>query len=161
MATLTVKHDIRGTIGGEELVLTHSSNPPTIPDLTRKYDVVLTIPASTTIVLWDPTLTGVPSSVADFDFAYFLASEVDATDIGGVDVDIEFTCNEDNADERQFMVVAKVGIPLVLGDDISTFNYAVGAAGDAFAGTLDVIDRIRARNRSATTSAKLRMVLAT
>ena len=69
-------------------------------------------------------------------------------------LDIEFTCNN-GASEQLSVIRLEANAPLILWADDS-YHTAVG--GDLFAGTLDVIDLIRAYE-SASTNVHLRVVL--
>lgn len=137
MGTFTVTYNISGTLDGVDERLTSETTPFEV-DLSALVKKRLAIVAATTYILWDPTLASVPVEVTSFDLLV-IVSDVDG-------VDIEFTSNEDDAGERQFTVRLKAGVPLILGDDASYFNYSVGSSGDAFSGTVDVIDRLRAKH---------------
>lgn len=126
-----------------------SETEPREIEIDNLYDNTTTIAASATAVLYDPTLTGVPAT----SNAWLLLVLISDTD----NVEIELTCNEDDTNERQFSITLAQGVPFVLGDDASRFNYSVGSAGDSFGGTLDSIDRIRAKNLNSDTSVKVRV----
>ena len=139
MATLTINWDYRVTINGRELALMQPSTAPTIT-LATAYELERTLATATTLVLWDATAAGQPSS---FDFLYVLTSQ---------DCYLEFTCNNADANERVFALPTKAGIPFVLGRDDAYYNFTAGPAGDVYAGSLDVIDYLRIRNVSGTTA---------
>jgi len=113
-----------------------------------KYTVA--IAAGATAVLWSPTLAGGPALPTSFELLALLSDAA---------VDIEFTCNEGHANERVFALRLGPDWPLILTEDDGYYNFTAGPAGDAFAGTLDVIDKIRALNLSATDVAQVTVVI--
>ena len=100
----------------------------------RKVDSVPFL-ASTTTVVWDPTniANGDP---ADFDLLVLVSS---------VSLELEMTCNEGHADEELIHVVLAASTPFMLGADDARYTYTT----DAFAGTLDVLDKIRVKEVNA------------
>lgn len=140
MATLTLTWDHRITLNGRTYVFQSPTTPPTLTLTQLKADT-LSLATATTIVLWDPTLSGVPSEPSSLDFLYVLASQA---------CFLELSCNEDDANERTFAVPIAANIPFVLGADDAFYNFTTG--GDTFAGSLDVIDRLRLRNQSGSTA---------
>jgi len=85
-------------------------------------------------VLWDAAQSG---ALADFDLLVLVADQP---------VELEFTVNEgDGSEELGSLTLAK-NVALALGDDAARYNHS---ASDAFAGTLDVIDKIRAKETNA------------
>jgi hypothetical protein len=136
---LTLRYDFSVTAGGREVHIASPTPPATVTLDTEPSLVTYAIAADGTVVLWNPTLASTPAEQSDFKILILLTD---------VDVDIELTCNEGDADERVFAVRLAAGIPLVLGADDAYYNFTAGPAGDAFAGTLDVIDKIRALNTS-------------
>lgn len=147
MSALSFVFDFSVDLDGDVRHLASESTPTSIT-ITDLYDVTKTIAASTTVTVWDPTLSGAPASPASF-LALVLLSDTD-------NVEIELTCNEDDANEKEFSITLKAGVPFALGDDASRFNFTA----DSFGGTLDVIDKIRAKNLNADVSAKLRVWIA-
>jgi len=88
----------------------------------------------TTAVLWDP----VASSLSPSAFvALAIASEVD--------IDVEMTINEGDANEELNSLRVRANVPLVLGADDAYDNHG---ASDVYAGSLSIINKIRARNDS-------------
>lgn len=104
--------------------------------------------AGATAILWNPTDTSSPALPSTFAFLMLVSDE---------DVMIEFTCNNGDTNDRVFAVALKANVPLMLGDDASYFNYT--ATGDAFTGTLNVINKIRCKNLSADTDALVTVVI--
>lgn len=140
MATLTLTWDYRVTINGRDLVLTSPAAAPTVT-LSEVYELDRTLPTATTLVLWDAAApSGVPTT---FDFLYVLSSQ---------DAYLELTCNEGNANERVFAVPLTANLPFTLFRDDAYYNFTAGPTGDAFAGSLDVIDYVRIRNVSGSTA---------
>lgn len=136
MASLTLTWDFRITLNGKDYAFLSPSTPPTI-SLSHLDEQTRTLADTTTIVLWDPTLSAVPSEPTTMDFFYCLTS---------VACVLELTCNEDDANDRVFAVPIAANIPFILGADESYYNFT--ASGDAYAGLVDVIDKIRLRNQS-------------
>lgn len=102
--------------------------------------------ADATKDLWDPTRDATEVS-SDFDFLYALSD-------GDLDMELETDTGAEVGREQGSVRLVK-GLPLMLGADDSYANHSVG---DAFGGTLDVIDRLRADEpSSATRSLKLIM----
>jgi len=92
-----------------------------------RYQVVVNNAAST---LWDPTVAGV--GIGNFDLAILFSD---------VEVEVELTCNEGDANEEISHFTLAANTCVVLGSDTARYNYTT----DAFAGTLDVIDKIRVK----------------
>ena len=82
------------------------------------------------VTLWDPTVAGV--GIADFDLLLLFTD---------VEVEIEFTCKEGDADEELVSLTLAANTCLTLGSDDSRYTYTT----DAFAGTLDVLDKLRVK----------------
>lgn len=100
--------------------------------LTNYYEDFITVGASTTAVIWDPTSwTGF--NLTDFDFMALISN---------TELYIELTTNEGDANEEIATIELIKDLPYMLGSDTSYYNHS---ASDAFAGTLDVIDKIRAK----------------
>jgi len=70
------------------------------------------------------------------------------------ELEVELTCN-DGGSEELFVVKLQAHRPLVLGDDASRHT---DVAGDLFAGTADVIDKIRVKEPN-DTAVNLRAIL--
>lgn len=138
-ALLTVKWDHRITLNGEEYVMSSPSTPPTrtLSSLDKYTD---TIAAGTTKQIWNPVASNQPLAPSAFDYLYALAS---------VAMFLELTCNDGDANERVFAVPLAAGFPFALYADDAFYNFTAGPAGDAFAGTLDVIDHVRIKNAGA------------
>jgi len=106
---------------------------------TIKQDIQTTL-ASATLVLWDPTNnTGqLPTTFA----LLVLWSDQD--------VEIELTINEGDANEElNSFRLAGGAPPFMLGADDAFYNHS---ASDAFAGSLDVIDKIRVKETNGNTA---------
>src|SRR3990167_2992290 len=100
----------------------------TITGLTAIRTSQIALPADQTRTPWDPTVEAT-EDMTDFDFLLI------ATD---GNVDVEFTCNEADANETLQTRRIVSGLPYMLGAD-DAFYGATGALG----GTLDVIDKLR------------------
>lgn len=99
--------------------------------------------SSSTATLWDPTASG---NVADFELLVLSSDS---------DVELEFTTNNGDANEELSSLRLAANVPLLLGANDSFYNHS---ASDAFAGTLDVIDLIRAKETAgATANVRLRL----
>ena len=92
----------------------------------REIEAVLNNEAA---VLWDAAASG---ALADFDVAILYSDQP---------VEIELTCNEGDGDEELSHFTLAKNTPVVLGSNAARYTYTT----DAFAGTLDVIDKIRAK----------------
>jgi len=90
---------------------------------------------SDTRVVWNPTVD-TSEQVGSFRL---LALWADG------DLEIELTTNEGNANEELSSFVLAAGVPFLLGSDASYYDHSPS---DVFAGSLDVVDKIRARNDS-------------
>ena len=101
----------------------------TASSLTEPLEMHIPIAADETLIVWDPTVavTGMP---ADFDRLVMYSDGI---------LDVELTCNEGDAQEELSSIRLVANIPFMLGADDSFYTYTT----DAFAGTLDVIDKIR------------------
>ena len=142
-AVITLKHEIRCVIGNEEKVMQHGTVIPTIALADDNFmDRPTTITAAATVTLWDAAAVGSPTS---FTFFYFLTN---------VACDVEFTANNGHASETIFTLRAAPGVPIVLGADDSYYGNT------GLAGTLDVIDLVRAKNASSTDDATVRYAVA-
>jgi hypothetical protein len=107
----------------------------------------ITVAASTTTIIWDPVnWTNYP--ITDFDFM---------TIVPTVDLDMELTCNEGDANEELFTIPLAKNLPVHFASNRSYYNHS---ASDAFAGTLDVIDKIRVQEGNGT-AGKLFIILFT
>lgn len=104
-------------------------------NLTTKLDIQTTI-TSATVVVWDPTVTGVRPTT--FGVLVLVAS--------GGDLELELTVGEGEATEELVSVRLAEGVPLILGADDAYRNHS---ASNAYGGTLDVIDKIRAKEANA------------
>lgn len=103
---------------------------------------------NTTVVAWDPT-NNTGESPSDFDLLVIWSDQ---------DVELEFTCNEGDANEELVSVRLAGGAPpLVLGADDSYYNHS---ASNAFGGSLDVLDKLRIKE-SNNVLATVRLILAT
>jgi len=147
MSTLTLRYDFTSSDGME----IRSPSVPVTLAYTKKVDAELVLAAGTAYTLWDATDTA-PLAPTTFTGLILLA-------LDGDDIEIELTTQEGDANARQGSVTLKEGWPFLLGDDDGRYNYTVGAAGDAFAGTAGVIKLVRAKNTHATSDLTLRVII--
>ena len=120
----------------------------TIGSLTAIEDRTYSIASAATRNLWDPDQVDT-EAVSDFDLMIAVSN-------GNLDMELDIDQNGTVGREEDSIRIVK-DLPLLLGSDVA---YANHSAGDAFGGTLDTIDRIRAKEPDS--SAKnLRMLLAT
>jgi hypothetical protein len=147
MPTLTLTYNLDSDDG---LLAFRSPSVPFTLLYTQKVDDILTVAAGTTKTLWDATDTAplVPTTF----LALILRAE------NGAGLEIELTAKQGDADSRQFLVTLEEGWPFLLGLDDSRYNFTVGAAGDAFAGTAGTINKVRVKNTS-TDDVRLRRIL--
>lgn len=96
------------------------------------YSHILTVSASGAVVVWDPA-TWTNFNISDFDTMCLISDG---------NLDIELTTNEGDSNEELYTLRLVDGLPLFLGADDSYYNHS---ASDAYGGTLDVIDKIRAK----------------
>ena len=128
--SLTVRLDITGVDGVER---TQDFRNKQITGLTSAPQIFnFTFAGSDTVTAFDPTNDNL-NPITDFDFLYIVALTGAAQ--------VEFTCNEGNANEALSVFTLAVGVPLILGDDASVYGTAAnqGLTG----GSADVIDKIR------------------
>lgn len=110
------------------------------------YRQEIDIAAAATAIIWNPTVwTSFPFTA--FSFLYISAD---------VQVELEFTAGEGEATEELMVVTIEPDLPFMLANDAT---YRGHPASDAYAGTADVFDKIRAKNPSATAAAKLTLIL--
>ena len=115
--------------------------------LNSYYEHFAEVSASSTAVIWDPNAwTGY--TPADFDFMALISN---------TELHIEFTVNEGDANEELFTFELLKDLPILLGSKSSYYNHS---ASDAYGGTLDVIDKIRAKEVNGN-DAKLHVILFT
>ena len=105
----------------------------------------LDISASATVIVWDPT------NWTGFEFTAFDRLVMFSTK----DLELEMTINEGDANEElnSFRLIAD--LPFILGADDAYYNHS---ASDAFAGTLDIIDKIRVKEINGV-AAKLTLIM--
>lgn len=149
-STISLRYRISLTIGDKERVWAQPTVAPTITLDNDPADYSVPVVAGATVILWNPTDASGAALPADFKFLMLVTD---------ADVMIEFTCNEGNANDRVFALALKADVPLMLGDDTGYYNFT--ANGDVFAGTLDVIDKIRAKNLSVTDDALVQVIIGT
>ena len=118
-----------------------------ISTLTAITHMDFAITADQTRIIWDPTV-GATENVADFDRMILIADGI---------LDIELTIFEGDANEELNSFRLTKDIPFMLGADDAWSNHS---ASDAFAGTLDVIDKIRV-DEPESVAKNLKMILAT
>jgi len=87
-------------------------------------------PKGSTVILWDTSASG---NLADFDVLILYTD---------VEVEIEYTINEGDGNEELGSFRLAANVPFILGADDAYYNHS---ASDAFAGSLDVIDKIRVK----------------
>jgi len=103
------------------------------------------VAASSSQIIWDPTnWTGFP--VTSFDFLAIISD---------VEIDIEYTVNEGDSNEELYTKRLVPNLPEYFGADDSYYNHG---ASDAFGGSLDVIDKIRAQESNGV-AAKLTIIM--
>lgn len=103
------------------------------------------ISADATSIIWDPTnWTGY--QMTDFDLIIMFSDKT---------LDIELTINEGDSNEELNSFRLVPDIPFILGADDAYYNHS---ASDIFAGSLDVIDKIRVDEPNST-AAKLNLIL--
>lgn len=122
--SITVTTTVQEDSDAAETVATRTFSGLTAED---RYKEVVN---NSAVTLWDPTVAGV--GIADFDLLLLFTD---------VEVEIEFTCNEADADEELVSLTLAANTCLVLGSDASRYTYST----DAFAGTLDVLDKLRVK----------------
>lgn len=88
------------------------------------------IAADGTVNIWDPTND---SGDTTQDFTYLILKS-------DGDLDVEMTINEGHANEELNSFRLAAGTPFILGSDVAYYDHS---ASDIYAGTLDVIDKIR------------------
>ena len=118
-----------------------------ISTLTAITHMDFAITADQTRIIWDPTV-GATENVADFDRMILIADGI---------LDIELTIFEGDANEELNSFRLVKDIPFMLGADDAWSNHS---ASDAFAGTLDVIDKIRV-DEPESVAKNLKLILAT
>jgi hypothetical protein len=107
------------------------------------HDQTVDLATATTTTLFNTT-----EDLADFDFLFITSTQ---------DIYLELTTDLDaSVGDEVYTVPVTANVPFVLARDDSYANYTVNFGG----GTLDVIQRIRARNVSGST-ATIRIVAAT
>ena len=120
----------------------------TFTGLTAVADATFAITASATKSLWDP-LTDATEVVADFDVLI-------AVPDGNLDLELDIDQNASFGRELNSIRIVK-DLPFCLGADDA---YANHSAGNAFGGTLDLIERLRVKDPTAA-ARKLRLLMAT
>lgn len=125
-----------------------SADPVIVTDqtltYTQRHDRKVTV-QNTSAILYDSNADG---AVADFDVLVLYADQP---------VEVELTINDGDANEELVHLTLAKNVPLLLGDDAARYNHS---ASDAFAGTLDVIDRVRVQEIN-NVSATVTLVLLT
>lgn len=109
---------------------------------------LIRVATSTTLTVWNPTVD-TSEQVGDFDFLGMVTDLV---------LYVEATVNEGHANEELGSFPLAANTFLAFGADDAYYNHS---ASDVYAGTLDVIDKLRVRNPSASTVANLLLILAT
>ena len=115
-----------------EVRVTDGSNDPVILtdrtfSYTQRYDRKATV-QNAAAILYDSSAEG---AIADFDVLVLYSDQP---------VEVELTAKDGDANEELSSFTLAKNTPLLLGDDAARYNHS---ASDAFAGTLDVLDRIR------------------
>ena len=131
---------LRKTVGSEQGEWETLSSR-SLSDLTEAHDATHQV-SSETVTLWDASLAG---SLASFAALLIVSDQP---------VELELTCNEGDANEELSHVSLARGVPFMLGEDAARYNYTT----DAFAGTLDVIDKARVKENDGLT-ASVRIVI--
>lgn len=145
MATLRVLSYFEALLGNE---LVHGGSRSEYREITVSqphFNQTKLLAAETT---WDAWEAGAEEPISDFDFLFI------ESDLSGVMVEL----TADKGGEigtRVFTIGLIANIPLMLPSNLSYANYSA----DFGAGTLDLIDRIRVRNKSTTLTANVRVAL--
>ncbi len=147
-ASIELRYIVKLATGSKERVWSQPVSIPTITLTQDPSDYTVPVAAGATAILWNPTDTNSPALPSSFIFLLLVSDE---------DVMVEFTCNNGDVEDRVFAVALAANVPLMLGDDAGYFNFT--ATGDAFTGTLNVINKIRAKNLSADTDALVTVVI--
>lgn len=147
MPDATMQIDTQVTITDTKGVATkYPISTPAIASQKEILRMEIDVPVSSTVIVWDPNnWTGFP--VTAFQAILFWSDQP---------LLLEEVCNEGDANEDTNLIELSIDTPYILGSNKSTFNRSVG---DAFAGTNDVIDRIRVKNESTDNTAKLFMMI--
>ena len=104
------------------------------------------------MVVWDPTAwTGFPLSA--FDAMVLALADDTASDLF---LDIEQVIKEGDTNEEMNSFRLAPGCPLALGSNAAYYNHS---ADDIFGGSVDVVNRIRAKNPSTTTDITLQLYM--
>lgn len=147
MAAITIKLISNFTVAVNGVYVMNGSTAPTSITAASGlvFDRTLTIANGATAVLWDAAAA---TNVTDFDFLWITSDQ---------NIQIELNTDQNNSIGDEFgTVTVGPNAPLVLASDDSYANYTANFA----TGTLDVIDRIRAKNSSGST-ANVHIFLAT
>ena len=147
MANLYLYSYLVGSVNGERYEA-GSLTTPVGKTVTLAYEIMKSVAPTTTVELFDASkdlsafqLLWIAS---DYDVMLELSTDINAT-YGERDATVELVGSG---------TAGTYGTPFILTSDASYANYTVNFA----AGTLDVIDRIRARNLSSTNTAKVRIL---
>lgn len=146
MATLTSYNYIVTVING----ITYTFGSLSVPKFFTLSDENAYVYSASIPVSSSASILDVSTDISDFDFL-LIASDYD--------VMIEFVTDDgDHVGERSYTIevagsgtAGEMGIPSILTSNSSYANYTVGFAG----GTLDVIEKVTAKNNSTTTAAKV------
>ena len=106
--------------------------------LNEKSGKTIDLAASGTVTIWDPTVDA-GETVQGFEYLFVKSDK---------DIHVEFTINEGHASETVFTVKVPAGRWVLLPSDVAYYN-------GGFAGTLDVIDKVRLKELNAV-AAKVR-----
>lgn len=117
----------------------------TVSSLTAITMMDFAITADQTRIIWDPTNV-TTENVTKFDIAIFWSDG---------NLDLEKTTNEGDANEELGSIRIVSDLPYMLGADDSYYNHS---ASDIYAGTLDVIDKLRV-DEPASAARNLKMIL--
>jgi hypothetical protein len=147
MANVYVYSYLVGSINGRRYEAGSLTNPIG-KTVTLAYEIIKSVAPTTTVELFDTSkdlsafqLLWIAS---DYDLMLELSTDTNAT-YGERDATVELVGSG---------IAETYGMPFILGSDASYANYTVNFA----AGTVDVIDRIRARNLSSTNTAKVQVL---
>lgn len=149
MPDATMQIDTQVTITDTKGVATkYPISTPAIASQKEILRMEIDVPAEATVIVWDPNnWTGFP--VTAFQAILFWSDQP---------LLLEEVCNEGDSNAETNLIELSIDTPYILGSNKSTFNRD-GPSIDAFAGTNDVIDRIRVKNESTTNAAKLFMMI--
>lgn len=134
------------TTEGHKMVIPYEDAGPTTPTEVRAQEFTVPVSGSGDIIVWQSTATG--EQITTFERVVLIAY--------GGDLDGELLVDIGAEVGTQYLpFYLKDGVPFNLHSAIAKANFTT----DVFAGTDDLIERLKVKNRSATVAAKLFMIL--